>query len=97
MTHIISLDSRRKKKPAPDPDALVAGALSDYLTALLDAVKHGDEGLASIHLDTLRPTTKMLVQRFAEHLDEMQTLAEHMTITRNMARFRARIGGGGAA
>lgn len=89
--HIINFASRRKIT-APDPDTLICGALSDYLSAILDALQRGDEGLAMIHLEGLSPATRLLVNRFSEHLDEMQTLTEQITITRNMARLRAAIG-----
>lgn len=52
-----------------------------------DAIKAGDDGLCKIEVRDLKPSTRHMVQRFAEHLDDLEKLAEQIRVTRNLARF----------
>lgn len=74
-----------------DHDAKVAKAISDFLSGFLSALNAADTGLTLIEIEKLRPSTAHMVQRFSEHLDDMQNLVEEMTITRNLARFAAHV------
>lgn len=78
----------RKK---PDADAIVTKGLTQFCDAFLDAIKAGDEGLCKIEVRDLKPSTRHMVQRFAEHLDDLEKLAAQIRVTRNLARFATHV------
>lgn len=77
------------KKAPLDNDRKIAEAIRDFSDVFIRALAKADEGLALIHTDGCRPCTKHMVERFAEHLDELQEWAERLTLTRNLARYHA--------
>lgn len=81
------IDHPNKKRCATDLD--VSSAIRDFTDAFIKALARADEGLATIETEGLRPATKHMVERFAEHLDELQEWGQRVTLTRNLARYQA--------
>lgn len=84
-------------------DKEISAGVAAFCDSLITAIRQGDEALCQIDPKGLRATTQDMVKRLSEHLDDLEQLAQKITVTRNLARFQAHYiektetDGGGAA
>lgn len=70
-------------------DKEISAGIAAFCDSLIAAMRRADEALCQIDPKGLRAPTQDMIKRLSEHLDDLEQLAQKITVTRNLARFQA--------